>query len=411
MEAVPHPGAGEIGVALALQLRQAFLGGDGAQVEHRVGVVEFGHDLLTVHLAHRIQRHDHGLLPGQRLQHVEPVVQADLGLFAPAGAALVVPCGPGGAALGHHRGVGVQHRPVGLVADRAQEFALERAGIGQQGQRLVGVGGQHQLVEAFPAGVGEQPHAMRLAVHRSHGRAQALVRQAGQDLVHVVPRAAGHRPPLRAVVHLQQPVVVAEADYGADRELQHLLGRAAPDAGGHGQEVAVAELGGKAVRLQELAQRLRQFGVRAFLRDARGQRVEAQQVAQHAPEAGLEQVGTLGEHRVQAGAAPFQARRLDRERHVRLGGRHAQVGEQADQVGVGALVEHQEAGVHAVRHRARRAVQRDVDRVGVAAEVAARLEQRHLGAAAQVVRGGQARNAGTDDGDLHAAARARSGPE
>ena len=45
------------------------------------------------------------------------------------------------------------------------------------------------------------------------------------------------------------------------------------------------------------------------------------------------------------------------------------------------------------------ALQRDVDRIGVAAEISARLEKRDFMLAAQQPGAGQTGNAGTDDGD------------
>jgi hypothetical protein len=73
-------------------------------------------------------------------------------------------------------------------------------------------------------------------------------------------------------------------------------------------------------------------------------------------------------------------RGLHRERHVRGRQRHAQLGEQRLQLGVGALVEHEKTRVHGERHFAG---QIDIHRVGVAAKVRARLEQRDLRAMAQ----------------------------
>ena len=75
--------------------------------------------------------------------------------------------------------------------------------------------------------------------------------------------------------------------------------------------------------------------------------------------------------------------------------------EELGQQGVGAVVEHQKAGVHAVRD----AVQAQVHRVGMAAEMAAALQQadpvRCL-RAGQVGGSGQPRNARSDDSDaLH----------
>jgi hypothetical protein len=160
MEAVAHPRAGEPGVAPALQQRHLALRADRGKVEHRVVVVVFGHDLTTADLAHRIQRNDDRLLPRQRLQLVEQVVQADPPRLALAGGrALVVPGGPGRAAPRQHGGVGMQHGVVRLVADRAQHRGLGRAGVAQQRERLVGMGGQHHVVEALGAGVGGHRNA------------------------------------------------------------------------------------------------------------------------------------------------------------------------------------------------------------------------------------------------------------
>jgi hypothetical protein len=144
------------------------------------------------------------------------------------------------------------------------------------------------------------------------------------------------------------------------------VGRAAPDAAHHRQEIPVAEGGAEAVDVQELAERLGQFAFRAGLGDARGQAVEAQEVGQHAEKARVGEVAPLGEHGGEVVAAPFEgtavvAGGLDRERHLRQRRLDAEVGEQADQVRIGAVVVDQEAGVHAVGDRggiARRARQR-----------------------------------------------------
>ena len=67
----------------------------------------------------------------------------------------------------------------------------------------------------------------------------------------------------------------------------------------------------------------------------------------------------------------------DRERHLALRGWHIQLGKQANQVGVGALVEHQKPGIDRVGD----AVQRHVNRVGMATESYSRFKQRDLMAA------------------------------
>ena len=156
------------------------------------------------------------------------------------------------------------------------------------------------------------------------------------------------------------------------------------------------------------------FGL--LLGNVRAKLVEAQQVAQHAQKTRVDQVGALGKHRAEVGAAPLQgaaaAQRcwhLHRKRHVRRGRLHAQLGKQTDQVRVGPLVEDQEAGVHAVRD----APERHVHRVRMAAEARIRLEQRHLHIPqlAQLPSRAQAGDARADDGDArHRRTPAQAGP-
>jgi len=117
-------------------------------------------------------------------------------------------------------------------------------------------------------------------------------------------------------------MVVAEPDHGADGKLQHLIGRAAPDAANHREKIPVPKRGAKAVPLQKRPQRLVELGVGAALGQPRAQAVEAQQISQHTPERGTHCVAALREHGTQRGAAPLQSatfacRHLHRKRHVR----------------------------------------------------------------------------------------------
>src|SRR3990167_2188892 len=69
---------------------------------------------------------------------------------------------------------------------------------------------------------------------------------------------------------------------------------------------------------------------------------------------------------------------------------------------VGALVEHQNPGVHAVGDGgARRIGQGDIDGMSMPTEVVARLKQGDVRLAAQLVRDGEPRDAGADYGDFH----------
>ncbi len=112
--------------ATPLQLGQPALRGDRGVVEHRMRVGEAPQHRARPRLVQRIERHDHRLLPGQRLQLVEQVVQADAGRCRRRDVALVVPGRPGRAAARQQARVGVQHGRVGLVADRAQRPGARR---------------------------------------------------------------------------------------------------------------------------------------------------------------------------------------------------------------------------------------------------------------------------------------------
>ena len=87
---------------------------------------------------------------------------------------------------------------------------------------------------------------------------------------------------------------------------------------------------------------------------ARGEAVEAQQVAQHRQKLGPHQVAALGKHGVEVGAVPLQRAfavlvgHLHRERHVGFDSRHLQLFKQGNQPWIRALVVDQEAGVHTV---------------------------------------------------------------
>ncbi len=55
MKAITGPGAAEISVLFALQLRQSGLRTNGRKVKNRMCVIKFTHDVITLNLAHRIQ--------------------------------------------------------------------------------------------------------------------------------------------------------------------------------------------------------------------------------------------------------------------------------------------------------------------------------------------------------------------
>ena len=333
MKAIARPGTAVPRALCALQQRHLVLRRNRRQVEHGVVVVELGQHFVARNRARRVERHQHRVGKRQGLQAVEPVVQAHTRRFLlAAGSTLVVPGRPGTAPARHHAIVGMQHGAVGLVADGAQHLAFLRRRLGQQLQRLIAVHGQHHSVKALAVALGMHLHASGIAHDALHRHAQTRI-QAAQQFVHVLARTTGHGEPLRTVAHLNEAVVVAKTDHGGHRKAQHLVGRAAPDAAQHGQEIPVAKGRAKAVPQQKIAQGLVQRSLFTRLCQGGTQLVKAQQLAQHAPKARAQQVAPLGKHRGQVRATPLQrprtqhtrARHLHRKRHIRMGAGNLQL--------------------------------------------------------------------------------------
>ena len=96
-----------------------------------------------------VDRNEQGLGRGQILQAVHPVGDADVALGGVA-AGDIVPARPGAGASWHQAGVAMQPDVVRRVGKAAEQFALTGARIVEKRQRLVGVAGQHDIVEAVP---------------------------------------------------------------------------------------------------------------------------------------------------------------------------------------------------------------------------------------------------------------------
>ena len=135
-------------------------------------------------------------------------------------------------------------------------------------------------------------------------------------------------------------------------------------------------------------------------RQGGGVAIEARHLAEHVPERQAQQIAGLREHAARAGAAPFDAGGgdLGRERHLGRRRGHAQLGEQGGESRRGAFVEDGEADVDAVNP----AIERDVDRVRMAAEPVGGFEERDLGVRRQAARRREPGDARADHGDpLH----------
>ena len=237
-------------------------------------------------------------------------------------------------------------------------------------------------------------------------RFQIAVADHRQHFFYILARTAFDGLPLRPVIHLQQTVVMAEIDKGRQRKRHHGFGGAGPDAGRHRQQIPVSEFVAIAMLIEELSQRCVEFLLAGRLGECSRLLIEAQNIAQHAQKAGIEQISALCKHGIQIGSGPLQQAsalwHFDRERHI---GRHRlylQILKQPHQIRIGFVIKHQEAGIDAEGF----AFQTDIDSMRMSAKIIVCLKQAHLRfdckfCLGQFVGARQAGDAGTDDSDFH----------
>ena len=220
---------------------------------------------------------------------------------------------------------------------------------------------------------GAQRDAFWVAADGGNGGAEARLEGAvADDAGDIFPRAALDGAPLRPVADLEQAMVLEEANEGLGRIIPHVARSRRPDGARHGQQVAVPEVVGITLGLEEIAQgdvigERRQLSQRCL--------EEARNVAHQLPVAGVQQVLRLAHQLGEAGPGVFirSPAHRDGKAHVGGGGRHLKAGEQRGQVGVGRRVVDDEAGVD----RDIGAVHLAVDGVGVAAGTRVGLDQGH----------------------------------
>ena len=116
---------------------------------------------------------------------------------------------------------------VARVGEGAKDARLFRRRLVKHGEGVVGMGGNDDLVEVFGGTIAcVQAHAVWAPRNPGHARPGANGEAAILDeAVDIFPRPAAHRAPRGPVRDLQEPVIVEEADEGAGRVVQHLLGR------------------------------------------------------------------------------------------------------------------------------------------------------------------------------------------
>ena len=253
MEAPTPVGAGEPGAMHALDLVLARLRRHRGMGVDRMLVGATDQDRGGIDVLAAIEGDHQWRVHRQPLQLVHAVTDR-------AGARRIrrqvgIPRRPRLAPTRQQRGIGMQHRVVGLVFDRTEDLALSLARVIEQRQRLVAVAGQHHLVEAFVAGIATDRHALRIADHAAHRlrQAHAHVPARGHG-IDIGPRTAPHHAPRRPPGKLQHVMVGHELDQVAGREREDSGGRRRPQCAGHRHQVLVAEGRAVAVGVEVIAQ-------------------------------------------------------------------------------------------------------------------------------------------------------------
>ena len=160
-------------------------------------------------------------------------------------------------------------------------------------------------------------------------------------------RPAVDGAPRRRPEHRQHAVVIEEGEEVARRVAARGCCVARPHRGDERQHEVFAEVRGEVLAVEEVVERL--VGVGGVEKCAR-RPVESGHLAEHAKVAASRGVARGGEQPGEAeGARILEAghRRADRHRHVGVLGCHAQLGEEAQQRRVGAVVVDDETGIDA----------------------------------------------------------------
>ncbi len=109
-------------------------------------VFEGSQHLARIGIAVGVQRDEQRFARNEALEAVHPVGDANVGRPVLAGMAEIVPARPDTAALGHQLRILVKHGGVSRVLKRAQPLLFLVARVREHGERLVGMGGDDNVV-------------------------------------------------------------------------------------------------------------------------------------------------------------------------------------------------------------------------------------------------------------------------
>src|SRR5271166_1122863 len=226
-----------------------------ARVEQRM-IIRNGlkHALLT-RRARRVQGHEDVGLRRQALQPVHPVGDADA-LRRAGLAADIVPTRPHCAAARHQALVRMKDREIAAVAERAKQRALFPARLVDKGERLVGMAGEHDLIEPVAAPAAVNDDRSRSVTLDPDGARSVTdgARQRKAHAPHIFRGAPADGAPDRAPAELQEAVIVMETDESRRGKGHDLGRRGRPDRARHRKDMMVAKSLAVAARSQILAE-------------------------------------------------------------------------------------------------------------------------------------------------------------
>ena len=358
-------------------------------------VIEAGEDAFFGDVAQGIERDEKLWRGAERLQAVHPVADREPAVMS-GPVRQIVPARPSGAPARHEPGIAMEHGLVARIAEGAEQAALLAARLGQHGERVVGVRGDDDLIEA-------PGDAARVEKRDARGVAlDAPDRRSGQDAVgegraeaaDIFAAAADHRPPLRPFGELQQAVICAKAHESRGRIIADFRRRRRPDRRRHRKKVVLAEGRAETAPVE--------IGAETFVAHvrivARRLAIEAQELPQHGPESRAQEIGLLRKQTAEVRTRIFDAAGVERngEGHFGGRGRNAEKRKKRGQIGIAGLVIDDEAGVYGDAAAPRF----DLDRVGMTADAVIGLEHGDVMGERQKPGGGKSGYARADDGDL-----------
>lgn len=156
MEAVAEVAAAEPEAILAVHGGETGLGGEGIKIVEGVGESGGVDYFIRINGVVLIECDKVGGVAGDALELIHVVGDGDgAGVVITRGAD-EIPCGPEFFVFGELGGVGVQGDGIVLITPWAEASGFLGGGVLEEGEGLVGVGGNNGLVEFVPGAVGEE---------------------------------------------------------------------------------------------------------------------------------------------------------------------------------------------------------------------------------------------------------------